>query len=148
MLVTVETVNGSHWLPLCKSVATINCLVAKILQNIFCCASSPNCEELVAIQMEERNLCRFGTTWGWENYDRFFTFWWTITLKLFVCWQQLVYMFEDGWHSKMHIINSERMQRRVCVEQLLLQNKLLWDTENKESWAVISINRAALIATH
>lgn len=55
-----------------RSMATVNCLVASILQNIFFCA-------------QQMNSCRFGTTWGreWQNFH----FWWTVPLRI------------RGWHT-------------------------------------------------
>ncbi len=36
---------------------------------------------------EHRHLYRFGTTWGWVNYDRIFIFGWTIPLN----WKQILF---------------------------------------------------------
>jgi len=36
---------------------------------------------LLLCSTQEINSQRFGTTWRWENYDRFFIFGWTIPLS-------------------------------------------------------------------
>ncbi len=49
--------------------ATVNCLVTKILQNIF-----------FRVQ-QKKGKHRFGTSGGWVNYDRIFIFGWTVPLR-------------------------------------------------------------------
>jgi len=41
-------------------------------------------EYLLLCSTEERNTYRFGTTWGWINYDRIVIFEWTIALNIFL----------------------------------------------------------------
>ncbi len=63
---------------------------------------------------EERNSCRFGTTWGWVNDDRIFIFGWTVPLK------PLVYVFKTN--KQIHLLKS-LMQKMKAVNLSFLITK-------------------------
>ncbi len=74
-----------------KKMWTRNCLVT----NILCSAA------------EEKSY-RFGTTQGWENYDRIVIFGWTILLSLQYKYNET--LIENGWNH-FHILRHSNTQK-------------------------------------
>ncbi len=54
--------------------------------SFFCWTQMISLKYLLPRSTEERNLCRFGTTWEWENDEKMFIFGWTIPLSSYHKW--------------------------------------------------------------
>ncbi len=111
----------------------INCaaLYRKSMVHQNCCFPHSS-EYLPLCSAEQRHSYRFGTTWPWVNYDRIFSFGWTIPLTLSTR-QRLVYLTltkgdsEEGmeWYKSKNsckVVESKKAADERKVTKLCLNS--------------------------
>ncbi len=93
-------------------------------------------EYLPLCSTEQRHSYRFGTTWGWVNYDRIFIFGWTIPLSPYI----LLTRNYASYHRSKAVVQTTYICDAVCEWSFEL-----WFRETPNRWTMVITTELATI---